>query len=302
MFDVYLSRVLLFALGTAVGSFINVLSLRYLAYYDEGVGFLSEKVARGRSRCPSCGAQLRWWEMIPILSYFFLRARCRLCRASLSFQYPLVEFLGGAISLLVPYRLYSSALYNFLPASAFFLICFLWVVIFFLFLLLSVLDFRASIIPNQVNLSLAVLGLALAALLFVNPQLDISNLSLLGHYSLLFGWSNNIIWDRIAASISGMIFLGAIIALTKGRGMGWGDFKLIGAIGLIFGWSDTIVILALAFLLGGLVGGFLILRKKKGMKDAVPFGPFLAIAASLVFFFGYQIADFYFKLVGIYGL
>jgi len=78
--------------------------------------------------------------------------------------------------------------------------------------------------------------------------------------------------------------------------MGWGDFKLAGALGLIFGWPDILIVVALSFIIGSLVSVFLMLKKKKTMKDIVPFGPFLIVGATIVFFFGYQLINLYFKL------
>ncbi len=81
--------------------------------------------------------------------------------------------------------------------------------------------------------------------------------------------------------------------------MGWGDFKLVGALGLILGWPDILMVLFLAFIIGAIFSVILLIGKKKKIKEAVPFGPFLVVAASLTFFFGYQIIDGYFKLFGL---
>ena len=96
-----------------------------------------------------------------------------------------------------------------------------------------------------------------------------------------------------------MIFFGAIILLSRGKAMGWGDFKLVGALGLIFGWPDILMVILLAFITGALVSIVVLIGKKKKMKDAIPFGPFLTTGAALTFFFGYQIIGGYFKLFGL---
>ena len=82
--------------------------------------------------------------------------------------------------------------------------------------------------------------------------------------------------------------------------MGLGDFKLVAALGLIFGWPDILMVIFLAFIIGALVGIVFLIRKKKKMKDAIPFGPFLVIGAALTFFLGHQIIEGYFKLFGLY--
>ena len=81
--------------------------------------------------------------------------------------------------------------------------------------------------------------------------------------------------------------------------MGWGDFKLIGALGLIFGWPDILIIILLSFIIGAVFVFPLLVKKKKTMKDVIPFGPFLIIASAVVFFFGYKLADFYFGLFNL---
>ena len=282
---------LLFVLGMAAGSFINVLSLRYVLYNssEEGIGvrLWSRRIFGGRSHCFNCGQILKWWEMVPLLSFIFLRGRCRKCENPLSLQYPLIELLAGLIFVFVPWRITSH-------------LTVIWLIIFLLFLLLSIIDFRLSVIPDEVNIALGILGIVLMLFLFFTMSLDIFNYSFLKHYALLFDVGENIFVSRLAGAAAGMASLGLIIILSGGRAMGWGDFKLGLALGLIFGWPDILLTLALSFLLGGIVGGILLVRGQKSLKDAVPFGPFLALGATLVFFFGYEIINGYFRLFNLY--
>lgn len=268
----------LFIFGLAVGSFINVIALRYRPGQRLEIS--------GRSRCPVCRKQLVWYELIPIFSFLFQKGRCRHCGHKLSLQYPIVEILSGLIFILAPLKLADSA--NLIGST-------IWILIFLLFLLFSIIDFRQLIIPNQINLSLAILGIVL---IISNFQFPIFN-SFLGHYSMIFGLRENIWLNRLLAALLGMSFFGALIIFSRGKAMGWGDFKLVGALGLIFGWPDILMILILAFIIGALFSVLLLIQKKKKIKEAVPFGPFLAIGASLTFFFGYQIVDWYFKLFGL---
>jgi prepilin signal peptidase PulO-like enzyme (type II secretory pathway) len=221
----------------------------------------------------------------------------------LSLQYPLVEILSGLIFVLVPLK-FISQISPISPISQISLISpislIIWILIFLLFLLLSIIDFRQFVIPNQINLSLAVLGLFLTIFNFQSSIFNqLPNFSFLGHYAMIFGLYENIWLNRLAAALLGMVFFGAIIVLSRGRAMGWGDFKLAGALGLIFGWPDILMVLILSFITGALFSILLLIQKKKKIKEAVPFGPFLAIGASLTFFFGYQIIDWYFKLFGL---
>ena len=121
------------------------------------------------------------------------------------------------------------------------------------------------------------------------PPIPESELTLINPFS-------NIWINHFFAAFIAMFFFGAIILLTRGKGMGWGDFKLAGALGLIFGWPDILIAVMLSFVIGSIISIILMLKRKKTMKDAVPFGPFLVIGAGAVFFFGYQIINLYFKL------
>ncbi len=294
----------LFVFGLAVGSFLNVVALRYRPTFKL-LNFKTLKLyLGGRSKCAVCHKTLVWYELIPIFSFLIQKKKCRHCGHLISLQYPLVEILSGLIFVFVPLALL---------ASGYTLVAILiWLLIFLLFLLLSVIDFRHYIIPDSINLSLAVLGIFLIIInsgLFLNPQPSILNpqFSFLGHYSLLFDfWPLSMVnsqWliviNHIFAALIAMAFFGAIILLTKGSAMGMGDFKLVGALGLIFGWPDILIVLLLAFIIGAVFSIVLLAADKKKMKDAVPFGPFLIIGASATFFFGYQIIDGYFKLFGL---
>lgn len=300
---------ILFVFGLAVGSFLNVVALRYNPTFKL-LNFKTFKLyIGGRSKCPVCHKTLAWYELIPIFSFLIQKKKCRHCGHLISLQYPLVEIISGLIFVFVPFVLVASG-YTLLAIL-------IWILIFLLFLLLSIIDFRRYIIPDSINLSLAVLGIILIVLevglpnINVNfwevrpPQID--NFSFLGHYAMLFDfWPLSIVnsqWlmviNHFFAALIAMLFFGAIILLTKGKAMGMGDFKLVGALGLIFGWPDILMVLFLAFIIGAVFSVVLLIRKKKKIKEAVPFGPFLVIAASLTFFFGYQIIDGYFKLFGL---
>lgn len=277
----------LFVFGSAIGSFLNVVALRYRPGFKLLFG--------GRSKCPVCDKTLRWYELIPIFSFLIQKRKCRRCGHPISFQYPLVEILSGLIFVFVP------LITNYqLPITA------IWILIFLLFLLFSIIDFRQYIIPDSINLSLAVLGGLLVIASAAKQSYGQS--SFFGHYAMLFDFwplpiANHQLLITIAnhffSAVIAMVFFGLIIFLSRGKAMGLGDFKLVGALGLIFGWPDILMVLFLAFIIGAVFSIILLIGKKKKIKEAVPFGPFLAIGASLTFFFGYQIIDGYFKLFGL---
>ena len=288
--------IILFILGLAIGSFLNVVSLRY----EPGNRILGLRIIGGRSHCRYCQKTLRWYELIPLLSFLFQLGKCRSCGHKLSYQYPLIELLGGLIFVFAPLVI------------SYWLAVIIWLLIFALFLLLSIIDFRYYIIPDSINLFLAILGLILISVNYFSIANNnsiinqFSNNSFLGHYSLLFTPSYQLLTanyglflNHFLAAFAAMAFVAAIIIFSRGKGMGWGDFKLVGALGLIFGWPDILMILFLSFIIGSVFVLPLLIKKQKTMKDVVPFGPFLIIAASLTFFFGYQIIDSYFKLFSL---
>ena len=280
----YFPYLFLFFFGLAAGSFLNVVSLRY----RPGEKLLDLKIIDGRSRCLHCGKELVWYELIPLISFLVQKGKCRGCGQKLSFQYPLVEFLSGLIFVFVPLALTYNGHWS---------LVIIWLLVFELFLLLSIIDFRHYIIPDSINLFLAVLGIVLIIFKSMGQWSVVSGQwSFLGHYSLLFGLIENIWLNHFFAAVLAMIFFAAIIILSRGKGMGWGDFKLAAAFGIIFGWPDIIVVIFLAFVVGAIFTAPLLIKKQKTMKDIVPFGPFLVIGSSLVFFLGKQLIDGYFKL------
>jgi leader peptidase (prepilin peptidase)/N-methyltransferase len=286
---------LLFILGTAFGSFLNVIALRY-----DPDKFVWSGSLRGRSRCPACGRALRWFELLPLASFLLQRGRCRTCGARLSLQYPAVELLSGLIFVFVPRGLnnyFSLPPSFYLPPAAYHLLVIFWTAAFLVLLLVSLIDFRLRLIPDELNALLALLG-AVAAYLAA-PHWSEAGTSFLGPYALLFGFRENIWLNRLAAAALGAAIPGFLVLVTRGRGMGAGDMKLGFALGALFGWPEIILVLAFGFVFGSAVGLGLIAFGRKTMKSFVPFGPFLAAAAAFVFFWGYAAVDFYFKLFNL---
>jgi prepilin signal peptidase PulO-like enzyme (type II secretory pathway) len=281
----YLFYAFLFISGLAAGSFINVIAVRY----KSGGKLLSEDIITGRSHCPKCGEKLSWYELIPFFSFVFLGGKCRHCNGKISIQYSLVEFLAGAAFVFVPFSL------SIQPWP----IIVVWLLIFSVFILLSLIDFRLSIIPDQINLSLAVLGAILMGLNWSYGFFGAFSGSFVGHFAAIFGFRENILANHFGAALVGFAFFWLIIFFSRGRAMGWGDAKLGAALGLIFGWPDVLMVLILAFVIGAAAGIVLMAKKEKRMRDMIPFGPFLIIGSASVFFFGYEIISGYFNLFGL---
>lgn len=263
----------LFLFGIAIGSFLNVVALRY-----DGEHFLfSTKRLGGRSHCPHCKKTLRWFELIPLASFAMQGGRCRHCRARIGWQYPAVELISGVIFVAVH--------------------SVLWIVAFEILLLVAYVDILLGIIPDELNVMLTAVGIV--AVWFVSQNTGIGNLSSFGPYASIFGLQANLWINHAVAAVFGAAFFGAIILATRGKGMGMGDMKLAFPLGLLFGWPDILIISMLAFIIGGVFGLALIVAGKKTMKSAVPFGPFLVVASAVAFFAGSSLFAWYFHAIGI---
>lgn len=236
---------ILFVFGLAAGSFLNVVAMRYEALAPDR----SVKWRiwfGGRSRCPFCQTTLNWYELIPVLSFLIQRGKCRTCGRKLSWQYPIVELATAAAFVLAPSLLILELIIWLLASST--------------LILIAAIDARLSIIPDGAALFLAVLG-------FVSMI------------------AKSVYVPHLLSALGGFLFFGALVLFSRGRAMGAGDVKLAGAIGLFLGWPPTLFAFMVAFVVGAVWGIFLILMKKKTLKDAVPFGPFLVIGTFIASFF-----------------
>ncbi|MFH1161906.1 MAG: prepilin peptidase [Candidatus Jorgensenbacteria bacterium] len=292
----------LFILGLATGSFLNVLTLRY----QPERSVFSRKALGGRSHCPHCRKTLTAIELIPLVSFLIQRGRCSACGEQLSLQYPLVELVSGAVWVMVPLSL--SFFYNIAPVAFaslaaplwFYGLALVWIVAFLTWLAIFVIDMRHYLIPNELNILLAVLGVAAMLLLSAHHgALPVFRDSFLRHYALLvsptFGvWAGHL----LGAAAGGLIF-GFLVFLGRGRAMGVGDVKLAIASGILLGWPDILLAAFLAFIVGGVWGVVLVLAKEKKFSDRVPFAPFFVIGAAITVFGGYHLLRLYFSLFGL---
>ena len=235
--------------GAAIGSFLNVCIWRI----PEG-----KSIVFPSSHCPKCGKSIRPYDNVPILSWLILRGRCRDCVEPISPRYPLVELLTALLSLATFWKYGLSLQY-----VAAFLFAAVLVVITFI-------DFDHQIIPDVISLPGIPVFFLLAVFVMGLGFLD----SLLG---LLIG--------------GGFLYLIAVgyELLTRREGMGGGDIKLLAMIGAFLGWKSLFFVVFMSSILGAVVGVVLILLKGKDMKYAVPFGPFLSIAAVMYLFVGREL-------------
>ena len=295
-----ITLLILFIFGLAIGSFLNVVAMRY-----DGERFLlSTKMIGGRSHCEQCGKTLRWFELVPLFSYVIQGGRCRRCKARLSIQYPIVELISGLIFAFVPLAL---GIGSIVPAGGASIVApiaaplvavaVLWIAVSEALLVMSLIDIRLGIIPDELNIFLGVAGVFLV--IISAGYFGAANISFLGPYAAIFGWQGSVVVAKIIGAAVAGIFFAALIAVTRGKGMGMGDLKLAIPLGLIFGWPDILFVLVFAFVIGAAAGLFAIVRGKNSMKGTLPFGPFLALGAATVLFLGPLIFSWYFSLLGI---
>lgn len=251
--------VLLFFFGAAVFSFCNVAALRI----PEKKGFVT-----GRSQCPGCGKELKWYHTVPVLSYLFLRGKCAYCKQKISPRYLLWELLGGGIACLTFFLQCGSLLS--LTALSFFR--FLLLFAFFAVLgVVALIDGATMEIPNGPILILAGLGLVS---IFLFPE-------------------TGLIQRGIGIVCVSVPFL--LLALVIEGAFGGGDIKLMAACGLFLGWKLNLTALFFALLVGGAWGAWLLLTKRRGRKDQLAFGPFLCAGVAASALFGQQALDWYLK-------
>jgi leader peptidase (prepilin peptidase)/N-methyltransferase len=234
--------------GALVGSFLNVVAHRVP---------LGESIVSPGSRCPGCGAPVKPYDNIPVLSWLLLRGRCRNCGTRISPRYPIVELLtAGVFAAVVGIRGFDSDLWLELPLVA-------------ALIALAAIDFDHQLLPNAIVYPLAAWGLI--ATLLVDRDDLVENL--------------------IAGAGAFAFLLGALLAYP--RGMGMGDVKLAGAMGLYLGVSVVPALLA-AFLSGSVVGVFIIAREGvAARKKSVPFGVFLALGGIVGLLAGPELIDVY---------
>ena len=298
----YFFYAILFVLGLAAGSFLNVLSLRY----DPNRSVFAPENVGGRSNCPHCKKELAWFELVPVLSFLIQKGACRSCGSRLSLQYPLVEFLGGLIFLFTPLYLnsfygVSRASFSFFEAPRWYYgIVLIWILALLILLLIAVIDLRRFLIPDELNIALGILAIVLVIIsVSLNETLPLFRDSFLRHYSLLFSLFRNPIANHALGALLGSLFFGVLVFASKGKAMGMGDVKFAFSSGLLFGSPDIFLAIVISFIVGGAIGSFLLLRKKKTMRDKLPFAPFLVLGMAATFFFGFPLVKGYFALFNL---
>ena len=239
----YILLALIFLCGTVFGSFISVLFLRYPYKFD----------LQGRSACPSCDTKLNALELIPVLSYIFLRGRCKSCKTKISVIYPVLEITTGFLFLLPLF--YSK---SWIQLCA-------WQIFIVTGLALSLIDARHKKLPNELTFGLILIELILLGIDSINSG-NITN------------FRNAVLFSLLTFSL----FLG--VSLFSNGGLGMGDVKFFASISLLDGYISGFTVyvsIMLGLIFAGIFSLYLVLLKREGRKASIPLGPFIFFGAIL---------------------
>ena len=268
-----------FLFGAAIGSFLNVVIHRVPN---------EESIVFPNSACPKCGAQIKPYDNIPILSWLLLRGKCRNCKVPISARYPAVELLTALVFVLVYWQI---GAVPFLPAALIFVSA---------IIALIFIDSEHMILPNVITYPLFVFAIGVRAgfALFLGKTA----------FSDMSAWPLTLFpaWPAWGLSLSGAV-LGALVgggflwlvgeAWKRLRGvdaMGLGDVKMMAAVGALLGWRLTLLSIFLGAFSGALIGGVVVIRQKdRDLQTQIPFGIFLGIGTIISMLFGEQLIAWY---------
>jgi leader peptidase (prepilin peptidase)/N-methyltransferase len=303
-----------FLVGLLFGSFLNVCISRLPAH---------ESIVTPRSRCTACGYTIRWYDNIPVLSWLLLRARCRDCKARISWRYPAVELAVGLWFALAgaklgsawivrgfidTYRSFDAGISNSASVVGF-------TILGFLLIGLMVMDWQTQRLPDAFTLTGIAIGFVLTCVqaLFLAPgqgdivlnpthQLRLSSPgSFAAQGNVFLTGTEALVMGRIAA-IAGAALLLLIIrwlykAVRKREGMGLGDVKLLAMIAAVLGFGESLLALFAGALAASTYGLTLLARGKAGAKSKLPMGSFICAGGLFAALFGQRIVDWYVGLL-----
>ena len=274
----FITTVALF--GATVGSFLNVVIHRLPIMMERQwlqqcaeLNNQSEpaetfNLAKPDSRCPHCGHMIRAWENIPIISYLFLKGHCSGCGANISIRYPIIEAVTAALSALAAWQFGLS----WETAGALLLT---WSLV-----SMTMIDFDHQLLPDSITLPFLWIGLA---------------------FNLFAAYTD--LGSAVIGAMAGYLSLWSIYwgfkLLTGKEGMGYGDFKLLAMLGAWMGWQALPAIILLSSLVGAVIGIGMIVIRGRDHSIPIPFGPYLAIAGLIAFYWGTNLTNAYMRISGL---
>ncbi|RJP46334.1 MAG: prepilin peptidase [Armatimonadetes bacterium] len=291
-----------FIFGIILGSFSKAAAGRVVA----------NETIWGRSYCPQCKKTLRWYDLFPVISFLFLKGRCRYCNKAIPKEDFAAEVVIGIIISLLFISVFIPQFWSISTLSLNTLLIIIEVIFKSFVVVVAAMifwvDLKSGLIPNIITYPAAVVSFLYLVLIsaikswssyqsviqstfgqyLLPPYSDFFTDRLWRIWSMLF---INFLSGLGAASVFALL-----IIITRGRGMGWGDVKYAFLLGLILGFPGTVVAIFLAFLFGAVVSLFLISLRKKSFGQTIPFGPFLSLGALSVLLWGENLISWYLNL------
>ena len=267
-----------FLFGLVIGSFLNVCILRIPG---------GKSIVRPASACPKCGAAIRPYDNIPVLSWVMLGGRCRKCKARISPMYPLVELLTGLLFFACYFA------FGLTPEAA------KWAAFSAIMIVLVFTDLRERILPDVVNYTGLALGLAISVF---TPPSDGTSLWIASHLfaypppAPVLSFTDAVLGAAIGSGLLWVVSEG-YFRLRGREGMGLGDVKMMLMAGAFLGAKRTLLTILAGSVLGSILGIAFILARRKQSDYELPFGTFLGAAALLVVFFGTPVVHWYQSLL-----
>ncbi len=254
----------LFTFGVIIGSYLNVLVLRL------PIG----KKANGRSFCFGCKHQLSSLDLVPVLSYLFLKGKCRYCNQKISSRYLIVELVTGTLFALSAYILFPHSLYDIV-----FLVFALYVVC--VCIVVFIIDLEHYLILDKV----------------IFPSIFITALFKISLVVISSGSFFELLYKTLFALLVAPLIFYVLWLVSKGRWMGYGDVKFAIFMAIVLGFPVVTVGLFGSFIMGSIVSVILMIFYNKHLASRIPFGTFLAVSTILSLFYGEQILDWYLRIM-----
>jgi leader peptidase (prepilin peptidase)/N-methyltransferase len=275
----YVGFIYVFALGCLIGSFLNVVIYRVP---------LEKSVVYPNSACPSCGTPIKPWDNIPVLSWIFLRGKCRSCKSGISIRYPAVELLTGLLFLLVVWQIGFTA---FLPIALIFAA---------VMVALVFIDADHMILPNVITYPLFVFAVLVRLVYPLTFGWQYFSDMYFGPVNWLVGWpawASSLVGGVLGALAGGgsLWLIGEIWKRARGvEAMGLGDVKMMAGVGMLLGWRLSFLSIFIAAFFGAIVGiAVLAKQKERDMQAQIPFGVFLGPASVVAMLFGESMIAWY---------
>lgn len=244
--------IVIFALiiGLCIGSFLNVCIYRIPK--EESISFPP-------SHCTSCGYKLKFFDLVPVLSFILLKGKCRKCKEKISIKYPLVELVNGIIYLGLYFRFgYTLDFFKYALLTS-------------LLLVIGIIDLKTKYVYRSTTITGAIIGTVF----------------------FIFNWisTKEFPFNYFLGAIIGFTIIYIIVIVTGG--MGEGDIEIVAICGLFLGIKNILLVIFLSFIFGGIISSILLLRRQKGRKDEIAFGPYIVLGALVTIFIGDIIIKWY---------